>query len=101
MPKCSIIAATVRRAAPARATAALRAAPLDVPSSRARSCRRARSTGERDSAMRHVHQGQHRSRPHASGSSELGGVFTRQPSRVAHENIYSQASTPVAFPSRE
>eukprot|EP00966_Prymnesium_polylepis_P234167 5416345-Prymnesium_polylepis.1 len=43
VPKKSITAATVRRVAAARAAAALRAAPLDVPSSRALStCRRAR-----------------------------------------------------------
>eukprot|EP00966_Prymnesium_polylepis_P207220 4799568-Prymnesium_polylepis.1 len=42
MPKYSTIAAAVRRVATARAAAALRVAPLAVPSSRARSCRRAR-----------------------------------------------------------
>eukprot|EP00966_Prymnesium_polylepis_P164805 3810405-Prymnesium_polylepis.1 len=49
MPKCSTIAATVRRVAAARAAAA----SLDVPSGRARSCRRAR----RDIAVVHVPPG--------------------------------------------
>eukprot|EP00966_Prymnesium_polylepis_P315276 7284733-Prymnesium_polylepis.1 len=47
---CSRIAAAVRRVAATRAAAALRVAPLDVPSSRAPSCRRAR----RDSTVVHV-----------------------------------------------
>eukprot|EP00966_Prymnesium_polylepis_P332308 7387814-Prymnesium_polylepis.1 len=41
-PKCSVIAAAVHCVAPARAAAALRTVPLDVPLSRTRSCRRAR-----------------------------------------------------------
>eukprot|EP00966_Prymnesium_polylepis_P265769 6139371-Prymnesium_polylepis.2 len=41
-PKYSIITAAVRRVADPRAATALRAAPLVVPSSRARSCHRAR-----------------------------------------------------------
>eukprot|EP00966_Prymnesium_polylepis_P176032 4074480-Prymnesium_polylepis.1 len=46
----SMIAAAVRRVAAARAAAALRVAPLDVPFSRARSCCRAC----RDSTVVHV-----------------------------------------------